>query len=505
MMLSKLVLSLCTLFFFLFTLRDVEAAPLSKKHKILTLPLTRLQQRRTDLHPQVLLQQHINRGHRRLALMSDSGIGPTDEELRASLHKRVHACHPNETTSELQKRYNPYVHSAVESLDTPTLNLHEDGSNSSATSSASAASASASASNRFTDAEINALLNGGVTDANTPTANNSLGLDILADDVGYTSIIEIGTPPRQFRVLMDSGSADLWVGSDNCQAEGGGDCGNHTFLGEQRSSSFSTFNEQWNITYGTGSVSGVKIADDVTIAGLALTSHSFGIAEVESVDFASDNTDFDGLMGLAQSTLSNQDFLTPVESLAKNGLISEAITSYKISRLADGKNDGEITFGGLDETKFQADTLVTVDNISKQGFWIAALDAVSVNGTDLKVEGQAAILDTGTTLLIVPAADAETIHSNIDGATSDGQGGFLVPCTTNASIALTFGGTAFAIDPRDLAFAPLDINDPTGMCVSGISSGNVGQGEWLVGDTFLKSAYFSTNVDKNQLSLAKLA
>ncbi len=135
---------------------------------------------------------------------------------------------------------------------------------------------------------------------------------------------------------------------------------------------------------------------------------------------------------------------------------------------------------GLDDTKFQTNTLVTVDNLSKQGFWVAALDGASVDGTDLKIEGQAAILDTGTTLLIAPAADAETIHNNIDGAASDGQGGFLVPCTTNASVALTFGGTAFAIDPRDLAFAPLDINDPTGMCVSGISSGNVGQGEWLV-------------------------
>ncbi|KAK0450069.1 acid protease [Armillaria borealis] len=468
---SKLALSLSALFFLLFTLHDVGAAPLSKKHKTLTLPLTKIQQRRADLHPQVLLQQHINRGHRRLALMSDSGIGPTDEELRASLHKRVHACHPNETTTELQKRYNPYFHGSVATLGTPTLSLHED-QNASASSSASAASASASSG--FTDAEINALLNGGVTDANTPTANNSLGLDILANDVGYTSVIEIGTPPRQFRVLMDSGSADFWVGSDNCQAEGGGDCGNHTFLGEQRSSSFNTFNEQWNITYGT---------DDVTIAGLLLQGHNFGIAEVESVDFASDSTEFDGLIGLAQSTLMV--------------LIGEAITSYKISRLADDKNDGEITFGGLDDTKFQANTLVTVDNLSKQGFWVAALGWC--------IEGQAAILDTGTTLLIAPAADAETIHNNIDGATSDGQGGFLVPCTTNASVALTFGGTAFAIDPRDLAFAPLDINDPTGMCVSGISSGNVGQGEWLVGDTFLKSAYFSTNVDKNQLSLAKLA
>jgi hypothetical protein len=37
-----------------------------------------------------------------------------------------------------------------------------------------------------------------------------------ANDVGYVSTIQIGTPPRDFRVIMDSGSADLWVGAEEC-------------------------------------------------------------------------------------------------------------------------------------------------------------------------------------------------------------------------------------------------------------------------------------------------
>ena len=44
-------------------------------------------------------------------------------------------------------------------------------------------------------------------------------------------------------------------------------------------------------------------------------------------------------------TLSEQKTLTPIEAMAKAGLVNDAITSYKISRLADNKNDGEITFG----------------------------------------------------------------------------------------------------------------------------------------------------------------
>lgn len=210
-------------------------------------------------------------------------------------------------------------------------------------------------------------------------------------------------------------------------------------------------------------------------------------------------------MGLAQSLLSNQGVPTPVESLANAGLIQEAITSYKISRVRDGLNDGEVTFGGTDTSKFDSKTLVTLSNVNTQGFWEVKMDAATVNGQDLGFSNRTAIMDTGTTLLIVPPNDAEAIHQAIPGAKSDGKGGFLVPCTTNASLALSFGGQLFAIEPSDLAFVPVNPKDLTGDCVSGISSGQIdGPDGWLCGDVFLKNAYFSTDVGKNTIQLAKL-
>jgi hypothetical protein len=238
---------------------------------------------------------------------------------------------------------------------------------------------------------------------------------------------------------------------------------------------------------------------------LNLNSHVFGVATGETDDFSGDKTKFDGIMGLAQSTLSEQNTLTPSESLAKAGLIQEAIVSFKISRLADQKNDGEVTFGGLDTTKFDQNTLVTVKNVNQKGVWEGAIDAVSVDGNDLGLNGRTAILDTGTTLMVLPQADAQVIHKSIPGAKDIGNGAFSVPCTTNSSVALTFGQQLFNIDPRDIAFLPLDQNNPTGDCASGISAGQVGgANEWLVGDVFLKNAYFSTNVGKNTIQLAKL-
>ena len=179
--------------------------------------------------------------------------------------------------------------------------------------------------------------------------------------------------------------------------------------------------------------------------------------------------------------LSEQKTATPIEALASNGLVQDAITSYKISRLADNLNDGEITFGGLDATKFDPATLTSFANVSPVGFWEGAVDAFTVDGQDTGLQGRTAILDTGTTLIIAPPTDAAAVHALIPGAQSDGQGGFTIPCTTTASVALTFAGQEFAIDPRDLLFAPVDPNDLTGDCISGISSGQIGGAtEWLV-------------------------
>lgn len=115
---------------------------------------------------------------------------------------------------------------------------------------------------------------------------------------------------------MDSGSADFWVGAENCatesangQATGTGQagsqvatraaaaansCGNHTFLGTQSSSTFKDTNQQFQVTYGTGNVAGDIITDNVVLAGLPLNTHTFGVATQESVDFSSDSTPFDG-------------------------------------------------------------------------------------------------------------------------------------------------------------------------------------------------------------------
>jgi len=476
----------------LFVLSFSDATPLVHRRNpsnFVTIPVKRYQHEARELHPLIVAEQLVNRGLLRLARMS-GGQEPPRDLLERNLMRRVLQVEgvaglerrfnrrSLDDTIDLGKRYNAYIPDPA-----PIGN-------------SLAAGKGVSKSQRLS-----------VTQADSPTANNSLGLDIEGSDVSYLATLQLGNPPRDFSILMDSGSADFWVGSENCTSTTGGGCGDHVFLGSQSSSSFVDSGNPFSVSYGTGNVTGTIIQDDVSIAGLSLPGHTFGATIVESPEFSSNKIPFDGLMGLAQSTLSQQQTLTPVEALAKAGLISDAIVSYKLGRVRDNKNDGEITFGALDSTKFDPKTLVTVPNVNQQGFWEAALDDAVVGGQSLGFQGRTAILDTGTTLMVIPTADAVAIHQQITGSNFDGTSTFTVPCNTQTAVSLTFGGHAFNIDPRDLAFVPVNGNDfSTGDCISGISAGDIGGADqWLVGDTFLKNVYYSTDVGQNAISLANLA
>jgi hypothetical protein len=130
--------------------------------------------------------------------------------------------------------------------------------------------------------------------------NKSDCLRPLADTAG----LKIGNPPRDFQLLIDSGSADFWVGGEGCHDLNGGDCvrsrnlysiesadlttskqGAHRFLGANSSATCKITQSQWAIGYATGFVSGLLAQDDVSIGDLTIKNHTFGIALNETKDF----------------------------------------------------------------------------------------------------------------------------------------------------------------------------------------------------------------------------
>ncbi|KAK1224052.1 hypothetical protein PQX77_008382, partial [Marasmius sp. AFHP31] len=341
---------------------------------------------------------------------------------------------------------------------------------------------------------------------------HSAELEIELTDIGYFCEAFFGTPPRRFKLLVDTGSADLWVPGENCRGynESTPGCGPHASIGHNSSSSFRDTQDVFFIVYGSGHVLGLMATDHLSIANLTVENFRFGATEKESRSVISANIPWDGILGLAQPDLARQpNGIQFIDALMNTSQISEPITSFKIPRHLDAEkegSEGEMTIGGMNPEKYHEDTVVTMKNVNNKGFWEAPIDGLSINGFEVEwvTNNRSGVLDTGTSLVVMPPSDAYAIHSLIPGAHYDGKfRHWTVPCTANTSMSIGFGGTSFWIDPRDLVF-DVPINETT--CYSGIAEGDLGLGEtvWLVGDTILKNVYLSLNRAKDEISMAEL-
>ena len=87
---------------------------------------------------------------------------------------------------------------------------------------------------------------------------------------------------------------------------------------------------------------------------------------------------------------------TLLQSLYQAHLIPGPIASYRISRLADNKNDGELTLGAMDPKYYDPSTLVTKPNVNKFGFWGVDVDAVQVGKQNMHWPNRTILVDTGT-------------------------------------------------------------------------------------------------------------
>lgn len=443
----------------------------SNEQKAFTLPLYRPKKfdYDNDVHPEIRFQQHLNHALQRHANFLNTSID--DAELVHNIRKRMESLSLPFSESSLRRRAGPV----------PVAQNNPNG---------------------YPVSSFRALNNSTITTPSNPTAKNSIGLSIQANDVGYLAEISIGTPPRKFKVILDSGSADTWVMLPQCRSSQNSAEGcNHPSL-NAASSTLHMTNTNFKVSYGTGSVQGVLIKEDITIGGLLLRQHTFGGVTSASKEFTSSNIPFDGLMGTAKSSLSSQKVMTPIEAMAKAGLISGAFIGYSLGRVSDNQNIGQATFGGVDQTKFTGN-LTMFRNVNTKGFWEGEMATILVNG-QVVLKQKTGILDTGTTLIIAPPADAQALHARIPGASSDGKGGYLIPCTNKAKVALSFGGVPFEINPVDLTFQPTT-TDLSANCISAISSGTVGgPNQWLLGDTFLKNVYFATDATHNEMGMAAL-
>ena len=293
-------------------------------------------------------------------------------------------------------------------------------------------------------------------------------------------------------MLLDTGAANTWVMGSNCTTSA---CLAHDTFGSQDSSTLHVTTTPWGVSYGTGTVEGVTVTDTVAFANYTVEM-GFGSATNTSNDF--NNYPMDGILGLGRPGSNQIGTPTVMQVLDNKNLLQANILGIHLQRNSDGAKDGQITFGGVDRSKFQGSLSYTATVSTDSNLWEIPVDDVAVSGTSCKFTGRSAIVDTGTSYILMPPADAKILHAQIPGSTNTGGSpNFMIPCSTTKTIQFTFSGVIYSVQSNDY----LGKADSTGkMCASNI----IGQqaysaNQWILGDVFLKNVYTVFDFDKDRI------
>ncbi|KAH8234517.1 hypothetical protein KR038_002586, partial [Drosophila bunnanda] len=306
------------------------------------------------------------------------------------------------------------------------------------------------------------------------------------DNYQYYGNISVGTPPQYFMVQFDTGSSNLWIPSVSCTVAG---CANHQTYNQTASSTYQANGTYFSITYGTGSVSGYLALDSVSVGGLTVTQQKFGQVYTEiGTNFV--DALFDGILGMGFPALAADGVVPVFQNMINQSLVANSVFSFYLRDNGSTVNyGGELILGGSDPSLYRGG--LTYVPVSQPAYWQFITDSIKIGNTVVSV-GDAAIADTGTSLIIAPLAEFDTIAALF---AADSSGVFY--CTSTKSmpdLVINIQGVEFTISPSYY------IEQSGSECQLLIQS--INQDFWIMGDVFLGRFYTEFDVGNQRLGFA---
>ncbi|KAM3498429.1 hypothetical protein MY10362_008255 [Beauveria mimosiformis] len=309
----------------------------------------------------------------------------------------------------------------------------------------------------------------------------------------YFSEITIGTPPQTFKVILDTGSSNLWVPSQSCTSIA---CFLHSTYDSSSSSTYKKNGSEFEIRYGTGSLSGFVSNDEVSIGDLTIKNTDFAEAVSEpGLAFAFGR--FDGILGLGYDTISVNKIVPPFYQMINQKLLDEPVFAFYLGSEESGS---EAIFGGVDKDHYEGK--IEYIPLRRKAYWEIDFDAIAFGDEVAELENTGVVLDTGTSLNTLPTDLAELLNKEI-GAKKGFGGQYTIDCKARDSlpdITFTLAGSNYTLPPSDYilelsgtcvsTFTPLDMPEPVGPLA-------------ILGDAFLRRYYTVYDLGKGAVGLAK--
>ncbi|KIK68767.1 hypothetical protein GYMLUDRAFT_68600 [Collybiopsis luxurians FD-317 M1] len=322
---------------------------------------------------------------------------------------------------------------------------------------------------------------------------------VVNEAITYIAEVSIGVDNQKFNLLVDSGSANTWVGA------------NTTYAYVPSSSSVWT-DDIVIVNYGSGYFFGYEYYDTLALSSdLKITNQSIGDA-----DFSEGFTQMDGILGIGPVALTDGTILgstAPVltvptisDNLYSQGIISdEAVgVSFTPTTGASNEPEGALIFGAQDSSRYTG----KITYVSKETDYWGINQSISYGGAEIMAT-TTGVIDTGTTLLYLPT-DTFNAYINSTGGVFDQTTGLyeITEDQYNAleDLVFTIGGTDFPLTPNAQIW-PRTLNENIGgeqgkIYLNAVSTEPVNGLSFINGYVFLERFYTVFDTTNSRVGFA---
>ncbi|TFK91007.1 family A1 protease [Polyporus arcularius HHB13444] len=338
----------------------------------------------------------------------------------------------------------------------------------------------------------------GKQDAITPASVNATNTAVT-----YVTTVRFGTPPQDFTLLIDTGSANTWTGARTKYAPNKSPTGHNT-------------GEIVLVTYGSGSFVGMQeYRDTTTLGDLIIGNQSFGDAFS-----ASGFSNVDGILGIGPADLTCGTLIlspacipTVTDNAFDQGLIDKKIVGIAYAPTTQQSNpNGELTFGYTNSDKYIGPIQFVPITATAPANRYVGINQTTTYGNEgmIILPNAAGIVDTGTTLIML-ATEAYNAYKNATNATPDAATGLLKitgDYTQLQSLFFEIGNMKYELTanaqtwPRALNTAISGQPNTTYLIVGDLGT-PTGKGlDFILGYTFLERWFHVFDSDNNHAGFA---
>ena len=352
---------------------------------------------------------------------------------------------------------------------------------------------------------------------------------LLHADILYIANVTVGTPPQNLSLQLDTGSSDLWVPdvqSDLCHVLG---CDMWGSFDAQESTTFQSQDQSptFEVSYGDQSeYAGEYGTDTISIAGVTMENVIFGVVQQAKGIQGTTSFSSNGLIGIsfdageagAELGLLPTPYPGFVSQLKNNGRIKTR--SYSLWLNDVNAPSGSILFGGVDTSKYTP-PLLGLPMVGTNSSDYSTIDRLAVEFTGISLSDSQgtkpignsfvlpALLDSGTSATLLQPDLAQAVLNSAGAVTDPSFPSPLVSCNLQnaaASYIFAFGGDSgpkinVSLSQLITPAQGLKFKDGSDACEFGIQAST--DGNIILGDPFLRSAYVVYDLDNNQIAMAQ--